>query len=139
MEPDISLKPFFAEYANRSMSPDPQRLADLYAETFIVGGPRGSQAFRNDGRFRDWLRQVGDFNRKHGMEALDAVAVEDITLSARHTLATVRWGARFAKTGDRRIEFEISYLLERTDDAWRILSYISRLDQDEEMTRLGLL
>jgi hypothetical protein len=54
-------------------------------------------------------------------------------------LVTVTWGARVEKTADRVIEFEISYLLEKATDDWRILSYISRSDQKAEMTKAGLL
>ena len=46
---------------------------------------------------------------------------------------------RFEKTGDRIIEFEISYLLEKAEDEWRILSYISCSDQNAEMEKEGLL
>jgi MFS family permease len=65
--------------------------------------------------------------------------IYEVTLSPIHALATVRWGARFAKTGERTIEFEISYLLEKADGDWKILSYISRSDQNEEMKKEGLL
>jgi hypothetical protein len=135
----MSLDQFFSRYAARSMSPQPETLAAMYAATFIVGGPEGSHAFTNDTRFLEWLRQVADFNRRHGMRALIAVSIRDVTLSPLHTLATVIWGARFEKTGDRVIEFEISYLLERVEDEWRILSYISRSDQNAEMAKEGLL
>ena len=121
------------------MGPQPEALAALYSETFIVGGPTGSHAFTNDDRFIEWLRQLGDFNRQHGMRALTALSISDLTLSPIHTLATVTWGARFEKTGDRVIEFDISYLLEKAQDGWRVLSYISQSDQTEEMTRAGLL
>lgn len=48
-------------------------------------------------------------------------------------------GAQFEKTGNRVIEFEISYLLEKVEDEWRILSYTSRSDQITEMAKEGLL
>jgi hypothetical protein len=135
----MSLDQFFSRYAELSMGPQPEALARLYAATFIVGGPEGSHAFANDARFIEWLRQVTAFNRHHGMRALMAVLIRDVTLSPLHTLATVTWGARFEKTGDRIIEFEISYLLEKADDEWRILSYISRSDQNAEMAKEGVL
>ncbi len=72
------------------------------------------------------------------MRDITAVSIRDVTLSPLHALATVTWGARFEKTGDRVIEFEISYLLERAEDDWRILSYISRSDQSAEMAKAGL-
>lgn len=114
-------------------------LATLYAPTFIVGGPQGSQAFTNDARFIAWIRQVTDFNHQHGLRDLRVVSLRDAALSPVHTLATVTWGTRFEKTGDRLIEFEISYLLEQAADEWRILSYISRSDQHAEMANAGLL
>ena len=92
----------------------------------------------NDASFIEWLRQVADFNRQHGMRALMLVSIREATLSPLHALATVVWGARFEKTGDRVIDFEISYLLERASDEWRILSYISRSDQNAEMAKEGL-
>jgi hypothetical protein len=117
----------------------PEALAGLYASTFIVGGPEGSHAFTNDARFIEWLRKVAAFNRQHGMRALMALSIRDVTLSPLHTLAVVTWGARFEKTGDRIIEFEISYLLEKAGDEWRILAYIARSDQNAEMAKEGLL
>jgi hypothetical protein len=135
----MSLDQFFSRYAELSMCPQPEALATLYAETFIAGGPTGSQAYTNDDRFIAWLRQIADFNRQHGMHSLTVVSIRELTLSPIHTLATVTWGARFEKAGDRVIKFEISYLLERARDGWRVLSYISQSDQNEEMTRAGLL
>jgi hypothetical protein len=39
--------------------------------TFVVGGPHGSQAFTDDVRFVEWLRQVANFNRQHGKCAVN--------------------------------------------------------------------
>ncbi len=135
----MSLDRFFSRYAEISLGPQPEALAGLYAATFIVGGPDGSHAFTNDASFIEWLRQVASFNRQHGMRSVTVVSIRDVALSPLHTLATVTWGARFEKTGDRVIEFDISYLLEKAGDEWRILSYISRSDQNAEMAKEGLL
>jgi hypothetical protein len=135
----MSLGAFFARYAELSMGPQPEALAPLYAPTFIVGSPQGSQAFTNDARFIEWLGQVAAFNRQHGMRSIAVVSLAEKTLSPRHAMATVTWGARFEKTGERIIEFEISYLLEKSESDWRILLYISRSDQNEEMAKEGLL
>jgi hypothetical protein len=135
----ISLHSFFERYAELSLGPQPKALAGLYAPTFIIGGPQGSQAFPNDEKFLEWLTQVAEFNRQHGMRALTVLSIGDQALSPIHTLATVKWGARFEKTGDRVFEFEISYLLEKAGDDWKILSYVSRSDQESEMKDAGLL
>jgi hypothetical protein len=86
-----------------------------------------------------WLREVATFNREHGMRELRVVELYEATLSPRHALATVRWGARFDRTGDRLIEFQIAYLVERSDDGWTILAYVSERDQAEAMQAEGLL
>jgi hypothetical protein len=70
---------------------------------------------------------------------LSVVAVRETVLSPLHVLAQVRWSVRFDKTGDRAIEFEIAYLVERAEDAWHILGYVAARDQEEEMRALGLL
>lgn len=135
----MSLEQFFSRYAELSRAQQPEALAGLYAPTFIVGGPEGSQAFANDSHFLEWLGQVAAFNREHGMRNLAVLSIESLELSPVHTLATVKWGARFDKTADRTIEFAISYLLERSNGDWRILSYISQTDQNAEMEKEGLL
>jgi hypothetical protein len=139
MPASMALDRFFSRYAELSLGPQPEALAGPYAPTFIVGGPEGSHAFANDDRFLEWLRQVAAFNRQHGMRSLIVVSVDGMELSPLHVLATVTWGARFDKTGDRAIAFAISYLLENSDGDWRILSYISRADQNAEMAKEGLL
>ncbi len=135
----MPLRRFFDRYAELSQRPAVDELAALYAPTFIVAGPQGSRAFANDAAFLGWLKQVYGFNQTHGMRSLVVVSIYEVVLSPRHSLATVKWGTQFAKTGDRLIEFEIAYLVENTAGGWAILSYISRADQDEEMKKLGLL
>ncbi len=135
----MTLHEFFTAYAAHATASAPEPLAALYAHTFIAGGPQGSQAFTNDARFLDWLRQMAAFNRQSGMREMTVASIRDLTLSPLHTLATVRWGARFEKTGDRLIEFDISYLVEKAGGAWRVLAYISAADQEAEMKKHGLM
>jgi hypothetical protein len=136
----VTVHEFFDRYARLSQQDHPELLAALYGPTFIVGGPEGSMAFANDARFLDWLKQVRQFNQQHGMRGMAVISVGEQPLSPRHTLATVRWGARFERTGERVIEFTIAYLLERAAAVgWTILAYVSERDQAEAMKELGLL
>jgi hypothetical protein len=73
------------------------------------------------------------------MQTLEVVAVRIQRLSDSHVNATVTWGARFERTGDRLVTFDITYLLEDVGEGIRILSYVSHTDQEDEMRRLGLL
>jgi hypothetical protein len=135
----MTAEQFFARYAALSMGEDHSALAALYAPSFFVAGPKGSMVFANDTRFLDWLAQVQAFNRQHGMRAVSPAVVRETALSSLHVLARVRWSARFEKTGDRAVEFEIAYLIERAGESWLVLGYVSERDQEEEMRALGLL
>jgi hypothetical protein len=135
----MTLEQFFTHYAALSTGEDDRALAAVYAPQFFVAGPEGSAAFANDARFIDWLANVRAFNRQHGLRGMAAARVRETALSPLHVLAQVRWSARFAKTGDRAIEFEIAYLMERDGESWRVLGYVSERDQEEEMRSLGVL
>ena len=135
----MTLEQFFTRYAALSMGNDDETLAALYAPSFFVGGPTGSMTFANDVRFLEWLAHVRAFNRQHGMRAISPAAARETTLSPLHVLAQVRWSVRFEKTGAHAIEFEIAYLMERAEESWRVLGYISASDQQKEMQALGLI
>jgi hypothetical protein len=135
----MTAEQFLMRYATLSMGDDHRSMAEMYAPSFFVAGPKGSAVFANDARFLEWLGQVRAFNREHGMHAVSPAAVRETELSPLHVLAHVRWSARFEKTGDRPVEFEIAYLIERAGESWRILGYVSERDQEEEMRALGLL
>jgi len=135
----MTVEQFFTRYAALSMGEDERALAAMYAPSFFVAGPKGSMTFANDAAFLDYLVRVRGFNREHGMRSVSPVAVREKALSPLHVLAQVRWSARFEKTGDRAIEFEIAYLMEMAGTSWRVLGYISERDQEEEMRALGLL
>jgi hypothetical protein len=130
---------FFQRYASISIGPAPEKLADFYDASFLAAGPQGVAAFQNDDAFLGWLRQVHQFNAQTGMTALEAIDVRDTPISNDYALATVRWGARFSKTGEELIEFEISYLLRLTGGGPKVAAYISHEDQEAVMRSRGLL
>jgi hypothetical protein len=134
----MTVEQFFIRYAALSMAGDDRALAAVYAPSFLVAGPQGSMVFANDARFVDWLAQVGAYNREHGMRALAPASMRETVLGPLHVLVQVRWSARFEKTGDRAIEFDIAYLIERAGESWRVLGYVSERDQEDEMRALGL-
>ena len=110
---NMSLDEFFTRYAAISLGPQPKHWRGFMAQPSSSPDRRVVNRSPTKSRFLEWLRQVADFNRQHGMQSLAVVSIQDMPLSPLHRLATVRWGTRFEKTGDRVIEFEISYLLRR--------------------------
>jgi hypothetical protein len=137
---DSALELFFRDYAVASVESPAARIPAFYADSFLVCGPRGSAVFRNDGKFVEWLGQTHEFNQRTGMISMEVVSIEEtLSLSINTLLVRVDWGSRFRKTGDRLITFRIAYLLEKVDERWRILAYVSEKDQEEEMRALGVL
>lgn len=132
-----NLATFFSSYAVASLGAEPERLAQMYAPTFIVAGPHGSQAFANDEAFLEWLGQVRAANLESGMRALSPASIDTQILSPAHVLASVMWSAVFEKTGDTPVTFRITYLLETAPDL-KILAYVSEADEADEKQKLGL-
>ena len=130
---------FFADYGASALSGDPDQVARFYAPAFVTAGPAGSAVHQNDDGFRDWLRQVFAANEATGMTAMEVLAVEEAPISDAHTLITVEWGARFARTGDEVIAFRIAYLVELLGEQPAILAYVSHEDQAELMKAKGLI
>lgn len=140
MSNENEFEAFFRDYAATASGDSPEKTATFYAPNFIVAGPTGSAAFPNDAAFTDWLRKTHEFNREVGMQSTEVVSAAQVAvLSVVHSLVTVEWGTRFVKTGERLIVFRISYLLERIQDAWKILAYVTEKDQMAEMSELGLI
>lgn len=129
---------FFRRYARVSMGAEPEKLAAFYDANFLVGGPKGTEAFKNDPAFLDWLRKVHAYNESSGLTAMKAAGVSDFTIGGGYTLATVEWAATFKRTGEKPIRFSISYLLRQAEGAWKIAGYVSHEDQEETMREHGL-
>jgi hypothetical protein len=138
-QPQSHLHKFFTEYAAISLGSEPERLAELYGDGFLVAGPQASAVFKNDEQFLSWLRQVHEFNKAAGMVSLAVVSISELRLSAQFTIATIQWGATFQETGDDLITFKITYIVQEQGDALKVLGYISHEDQLEAMRERGLL
>lgn len=131
---------FFREYAAASQSNDAERIAGFYADGFLVAGPTGASAFKNDKEFREWLEGLFKFNEQSGMESLDVAGVQPSLIDERYALVAVDWVARFRKSGEEQIPFRISYIVSLLDGKQpKIAGYISREDQQELMKSKGLL
>jgi len=136
--PENSLAAFFDSYARANDQNDLTVIADFYAENFIAGGPNGNSAFKNDQTFIKWLQQLQEFNRETGMEQMHIVDYKETPISEDYTMTSIKWGARFHKTGKELITFDISYFL-YIKTTPKIVMYISHLDQEELMKEKGLL
>jgi len=51
----------------------------------------------------------------------------------------VHWGVTFEKTGDKLIEFDVSYIVQKIGEEPKIILFIAHQDEQKTMSELGLL
>ena len=66
--------------------------------------------------------------------------MKETPISDAYSFVTVHWGATFKKTGDKPIEFDVTYVLQKTDPQKpKIIMFITHQDEEEAMKELGLV
>lgn len=133
------LRAFFEKYAEALNNKDINAIAGSYARQFIAAGPKGSAAYPNDETFIEWLKQVEAFNEKTGMEQMEIVHVEISPVSGEYESAKVSWRTSFRSRPGEAFSFDITYIVEKQQENYAIILFISHLDQEEYMKEKGLL
>ena len=54
-------------------------------------------------------------------------------------MVKVHWGVTFKKTGDKLIEFDVSYFVQKTGPEPKIIMFIAHQDEGKAMKELSLL
>jgi hypothetical protein len=54
-----------------------------------------------------------------------------------YSIVKVHWGITFEKTGNRLIEFDVSYLIQKTEKEPKIILFIAHQDEQKAMEELG--
>ncbi len=132
------IKNLFAEYEKAFSALDIEKNAEFFADAFISAGPKGAIA-QSKSEFLQMAGQAAEFYRSVGQEYAKILALEEFPISDHYTLVKVHWGAKFQKTGDRLIEFDVSYLVQKTGPEPKIILFIAHQDEQKAMEELGLL
>ena len=53
-------------------------------------------------------------------------------------MVKVHWGVTFRKSGDKLIEFDVTYFIQKTDEEPKIIMFIAHEDEEKAMQELGL-
>jgi hypothetical protein len=53
-------------------------------------------------------------------------------------MVKVHWGVTFRKSGDKLIEFDVTYFIQKTDEEPKIIVFIVHEDEEKAMQELGL-
>ncbi len=135
---DPSIKKFFEEYEKAFSELDIEKNAGFFADAFISAGPKGAIA-QSKTEFLKKAKQASDFYKSVGQESAKIISADEMPVSDNYSLVKVHWGAKFKMTGDRLIEFDVSYLVQKTGPEPKIILFISHQDEEKAMEELGLL
>ena len=135
---DASIQKLFEEYEKAFSALDIEKNAEMFADTFISAGPRSAIA-QSKAEFLKLAKQASEFYKSVGQEAAKLISADETPISEQYAWVKVHWGAKFKKTGERWIEFDVSYLVQKTTPEPKILLFIAHQDEQKAMEELGLL
>jgi hypothetical protein len=129
---------FFAEYERSFSALDMGKTGELYADTFIGAGPKGTIT-QSKTQFVEWGKKAAEFYRQAGQTGVKIINKQEQPITNEYTMVTVHWGATFEKTGDEITEFDVTYIIQETSAQPQIIMFITHQDEQEAMKKLGVM
>lgn len=137
---------FFSDYEtrfNKTLLDPPEididGVADSFASSFIGANPSGVACGKNDAELRVAFLQGFKFYKSIGTRSMKITSIDITTLDEYHVMAKVHWDSRYAKDeSEIRIEFNVIYFLQLTDEKPRIFAYITG-DEQRVLREHGLV
>lgn len=84
-------------------------------------------------------QQAADFYKSIGQTSARMLSTDEIPVSNDYSMIKVHWGVTFKKTGDRLIEFDVTYFVQKTGLEPKIIMFIAHQDEQKAMQELGLI
>jgi hypothetical protein len=132
---DKRIEKLFAEYGKSFSALSLHKTAGLYADNFIAAGPKGMISQTRD-EFDRNAEQAAEHYRKVGQKSAEVLSMKETWFGDKYVMVTIHWGAHFEKL-DKPYEFDVSYLVQLTDDKPKIILFISHQDEDEAMKEVA--
>ena len=135
---DPSFKSFFSDYERAFNDLDVKRQAEMFDDSFMTAGPKGAIA-RSKEEFLGMAEQLAAYYRAAGQKSARILEAAESPISPDYSLVDVRWGSTFEKTGDRLIEYDVSYIVRKTGKQLKIVMFIAHQDEEKAMKELGIM
>jgi len=134
------MESFFRTFEQLNAESDAAGLAGLYAPSFLLAGPSGSQLVRAADLQQAIPKRKALF-KNLGCTSTRLATLQETSLDDRYSLVRTEWRWRFERSREAAVEFTLpsSYLIERSPDRWQIVAYIPHADIMAELRRRGLL
>ena len=97
-----------------------------------------NKSFANNPLCNESLGMCIEFYKRVGRKSAKIISKRVMPICNEYSMVVVRWGVTFEKTGARLIEFDISYIVQETGIAPKIILLISHEDEGAAMKKLGL-
>ncbi len=110
----------------------------LFAEHFISAGPRGSIAQGRD-EFARIASKASEFYRSVGQTSAKILSMDETAISREYSMVKVHGGVTFEKTGNKLVEFDVTYFIQKTGTEPKIIMFIAHQDEEKAMKELGLI
>lgn len=133
----VKLDELFADYEKAFNQLDIKKNAEFFSDSFISAGPKGIIT-QNKEEFLSKAKQASEFYRSVGQTSARIISKTFTPLSNLYCIATIHWGVTFRKTGNKLIEFDVSYIIYEGKEKPEIILFISHEDEEEAMKKLGL-
>ena len=123
------VRQFFDAYERLNTEFDVQKIAELYADAFMFGGPQGVQCVKKED-FVKVLPKRKEFFKAAGLASAQVASVEASALDSKYTLARVAWKMRFERAAAAPIENDAftTYVLSADGDSLKIVFQIDHQD-----------
>jgi len=134
------MESFFRTFEQLSAASNAAELAGLYAPSFLLAGPNGSQVVRA-GDLQHAITKRKELFESLGCTSTSLAALEETGLDDRYSLVRTEWRWRFERSAEAPVEFTLpsSFVIDRSLDRWQIVAYIPHADVLAELRRRGLL
>ena len=131
-----SVKQLFVQYEKAFSALDFEKIGGFFADTFISAGPNGVIA-NNKAEYLKLSQKASEFYRSIGQQSAKILSLSESEISNEYSMVNVHWGVTFQKTVSRLIEFDVSYLIQKTEPP-KIILFIAHQDEAKAMKELGL-
>lgn len=134
---DPRIEKLFADYGKSFSALEMRRIAGLYSDQFVAAGPKGVISQGRE-EFLGNADKAAEYYRSVGQESATVLSAKETWFGEFYVMVTIHWGVRFRSLPEL-VEFDVSYLVQLTDEAPKIILFISHEDEQETMQKLGLL
>jgi hypothetical protein len=110
---DEAVNRLFTEYEKAFNALDIEKQLPFFAEHFISAGPKGSIA-QNREEFAKMAHQAAEFYTTIGQTSARMLSADETQISKEYSIVKVHWGVTFDRIKDKIIEFDVSYLIQKT-------------------------